>query len=128
MRGPIIVEHFTDKDITGGDSASFKVKADGRAMRVFVKYKQGTTDDCVTTLKPVAHFSDQKLAVDFPEISSNNTDGIVSPDEGKVTTSTVADPQKFCIFVAATFGASEYEFNIAPVGDITELYVVTELT
>ena len=131
MRGPIIQEHFTSDSVGGGGYKSFNVKSDGRALRVYVKYTQTGTANVVTTVKPVAHFSDAKVVVDFPEISSGQTDGIVAPDQGSVTTNTAAS-HSFAIFVASTFSASEYEVKIQTSSGgggsaANSLYIITEL-
>lgn len=128
MRGPIIKEHLTNSSAGGGGFRTFNVKSDGRALRVFVKYTQTGTANVTTTVKPLAHFSDAKAAIDFPEISSGQTDGVVVPDQGSVVTNTAAD-HSFAIFVASTFSASEYVVKIVPTSpsSISGLYVVTEL-
>lgn len=131
MRGPIIEEHLTSSSAGGGGVRTFNVKSDGRALRVYVKYTQTGTENVTTTVKPVAHFSDAKIAIDFPEISAGQTDGVVVPDQGTVVTNTAAS-HSFAIFVAETFSASEYEFTLATSGagggsTVSGLFVVTEL-
>ena len=130
MRGPIIEEHVTNGTVvSAGAIDSIYVKSDGRALRVYAKALVTGTAAVTLSVRPVAHFSDAKEAIDWPVISANNTDGIVAPDEGDHALSGSAGNKEFCVMVAKTWTASEYKIDFATAAgaSCTGVYVVTEL-
>lgn len=133
MRGPIIVEHATNASLNANPAAAenltFNVKADGRAIKAYFKFKidSGSSDNVTATVKPVAHFSNGKTVIDWPIIT--DTKGVVFPTTGTVTNSTASTSYQFAIMVGTVFGVSEYEVKLSTDTNAlaSEIYILTEL-
>ena len=138
MRGPIIVEHVTDGSLGNNGSAAttygvggkLRVKSDGRSLRVYVKCRASTsgTVGVTSTVKPVAHFSDLEVAMDWPTDSAGTTNYLIQPNGGTVTT-TVTGVNLHSLFILGDGTASEYDIEFTCDADTTvdRLYILTEL-
>lgn len=138
MRGPIIKEHLTNATIGYNKPEEFYVKHDGRIMRVFVKGEISASigsGGVTVTLLPVAHFSDSKPSVLWPQNSSPNSDYLVYPPNGSLTF-TSGGSFSGCILTTEDGDFSEYFLQFvqntkdgstpAVELDVTNVYLVTE--
>ena len=126
MRGPIIVDHATNASLESGDSLTFDVKADGRVLRVFFKYTAGGGGSHRVTVVPLAHFSDGKKAIAWPEDSNGTTNYLVQPEQGAFLGS--GSQTGKAIYVLSDGASSEYRITItASTGGISDLYLISEL-
>jgi hypothetical protein len=128
--GPIIKELQTNSSILAGGSSTHYVKADGRNLRVFVKYIGAHTDtDATLTVKPVAHYSTGKVTHEWPVIATGETDGIVSPDTGtSAITSSGSGAKQLEVFVSQDYSCSEFEVKLAVANQNTSaVFLLIEL-
>ena len=129
MRGPIIVEHVTDGDLAAESSLTYRVKSDGRDLRVYYKYAENANGGTHTfSIKPIAHFSNGDTAMSWPVDSAGTTNYLIQPDGGSKssTSATVQDS----MYVLSDGTSSEYELKLAITGGsgtLQDIYIVSEL-
>ena len=130
MNGPIIKEHATNASMAVDTTNAYRVKADGRLLRVYFKFSASSTGTIGHTVKvkPVAHFSDGDVAMaSWPEDSASTTNYLVQPEQGEITgTGATASG---AVYVLNDGASSEYEISVITDADtqITGLYVSSEL-
>jgi hypothetical protein len=129
MRGPIIVEHVTDGDLAAESSLTYRVKSDGRDLRVFYKYSENANGGTHTfSVKPVAHFSNGDTAMSWPTDSAGTTNYLIQPDGG--SSSSTATDVNSSMYVLSDGTSSEYELKLAIAGGsgtLKDIYIVSEL-
>ena len=129
MRGPIIVEHVTDGDLAAEASLTYRVKADGRDLRVFYKYSENANGGTHTfSVKPVAHFSDGDKVMSWPTDNAGTTNYLIQPNGGS-SSSTSSDVDN-SMYVLSDGTSSEYELKLAITGGrgtLKDIYIVAEL-
>jgi hypothetical protein len=131
MNGPIIKEHATNASMAINTTNTYRVKADGRLLRVYFKFtaaSDGGTIGHTVKVKPVAHFSDGDVALaSWPEDSASTTNYLVQPEQGEITGTgaTVSG----AVYVLNDGASSEYEISVISDADTTigGLYVSSEL-
>tara|TARA_R110002110_G_scaffold64005_2_gene177202 strand:- start:1200 stop:1589 length:390 start_codon:yes stop_codon:yes gene_type:complete len=128
MRGPIIKEHATNVSVLSGATVTYRVKSDGRTLRVYYKYDVGVGGgNNSVKVKPVAHFSDGDVALAaWPEDSASTTNYLVQPEQGEITASGATAGKS--IYVLGDGVSAEYEITVTgAAGGIVELYLISEL-
>tara|TARA_R100001510_G_C7545176_1_gene131079 strand:- start:203 stop:598 length:396 start_codon:yes stop_codon:yes gene_type:complete len=130
MRGPIIKEHATLGTMAVNTTKTYRVKSDGRLLRVYFKFTAASSGTIGHTVKvkPVAHFSDGDVALaSWPEDSASTTNSFIQPEQGEITGTNAS--ASGAIYVLRSGASSEYEISITTDADttITRLYVLSEL-
>lgn len=130
MRGPIIQEHVTNFGVAAGETSTYNIKSDGRVLRAFVKFQATSTGTIgyTVSVKPVAHFSDEKVVVSWPVDSAGTTNYLIQPNGGSVT-GTSSGTVTLPFYILDDGVSSEYQIAVTADADttITRLYVLTEL-
>tara|TARA_R110000751_G_scaffold9157_3_gene35023 strand:+ start:598 stop:981 length:384 start_codon:yes stop_codon:yes gene_type:complete len=126
MRGPIIKEHATNVTVLDTETVTYRVKSDGRTLRVYFKYTGGGGSHSVK-VKPVAHFSDGDVALAaWPEDSASTTNYLVQPEQGEIAATGSTTGKS--IYVLGDGVSAEYEITVlASTGGISALYLISEL-
>ena len=127
MRGPIIKEHATNVTVLDTETVTYRVKSDGRTLRVYYKYGVGGAGNNSVKVKPVAHFSDGDVALAaWPEDSASTTNYLVQPEQGEITASGATAGKS--IYVLGDGVSAEYEITVTGAsGGISALYLISEL-
>lgn len=126
MRGPIIVEHATNASLAASLRLVYDVKTDGRVLHVFFKYTAGGGGTHSVKVEPLAHFSDGKALMSWPEDSASTTNYLVQPEQGTISgTGSVTGK---AIYVLNDGVSSEYRITVeAGTGGLSAIYVLSEL-